>query len=127
MASAEASATVMKKSWTPKSTSDKASQILAAVNRHGDKESPVIVFLPGWQERWQVEKALKKKRVSVNVIGNERKQGNAQFEREREATQIYQAKRCSGMNPVFLGTGQLKSRAMILAPEPNMTLNSMVF
>ena len=71
MASAEASATVMKKSWTPKSTSDKASQILAAVNRHGDKESPVIVFLPGWQERWQVEKALKKKRVSVNVIGNE--------------------------------------------------------
>ena len=70
MASTKPSATVMKSSWTPKSTSDKASQILAAVNRHGDKEGPVIVFLPGWQEMWQVEKALKKQ-VSVNIIGNE--------------------------------------------------------
>ena len=77
MASAKPSATVVKNSWTPKSTSDKVSQILAAVNRHGDQEGNVIVFLPGWQEMCQVQKALKKQvfvdkmMLHLDVIGNE--------------------------------------------------------
>ena len=76
MASAKPSAAVLKNVSNPKSTSDKVSQILAALNRHGDQEGNVIVFLPGWQEMCQMQKALKKQ-VSVDkmmlhmdVIGN---------------------------------------------------------
>ena len=51
---------------------------LAALNREGDQEGNVIVFLVGWQEMCQAQKALKQKMPKLkimmlhsDVIGNE--------------------------------------------------------